>query len=366
MLFKAASRFEDLPPYKAIEPYDVLSERMGLQPDAIVKLDANENPYGASPNALAALASLRYAHIYPDPENRKLRMALENFSGVPFENLFAGSGADELIDLLLRVMLEPGDKVLNCPPTFGMYEFDTYLNFGELIEIRRRYDFSLDLGAVVDAVNSHQPKILFLTSPNNPDGGLIGEDVNLLLELPVLVVLDEAYIEFTQTGSNLGKDNSLITQASGRNNLVVLRTFSKWAGLAGLRVGYGAFPNWLLPTLWKAKQPYNVNVAASEAAIASLNDWRYLSENLRKLVDERQRLFIRLEQIPYLRPFPSSANFILCKVIDRSAQMIKDKLEEEGILVRHYQTPMLQNMIRISVGRPQDSDKLIEKLEGMI
>src|SRR5512138_2965655 len=141
---KTAPRFESFPPYTPIEPFEVLSARLGRPAEEIVKLDANENPYGPSPLARQALADLAFPHIYPDPESRALRQGLAEFTGLPAEYLLAGSGADELIDLLLRVLLEPGDSVINCPPTFGMYPFDTLLNAGQVIDVVRRPDFALD------------------------------------------------------------------------------------------------------------------------------------------------------------------------------------------------------------------------------
>lgn len=363
---KTAERFNNFPPYSPIEPFEVLSQRLGLPVEQIVKLDANENPYGPSPLVRQALATLAYVHIYPDPESRTLRNALSEFTGLPAKNLMAGAGADELIDLVLRVMLEGGDCVLNFPPTFGMYPFDTRLNAGQVIEIPRRPDFSLDLAAIQSAVQSHQPKVLFLTTPNNPDGSLTeGSLINALLDLPVLVVVDEAYIEFSEQAGRLGERRSLLTQVLERENLVVLRTFSKWAGLAGLRVGYGAFPDWLLPVLWKAKQPYNVNVAASAAAAASLQDLDYLSLNVEKIRQERSRLYANLQSIPFLHPFPSQANFILCKVSGRSALALKEALASRGILVRYYNTSLLQNYIRVSVGQPQDTYALIAALKTL-
>ena len=364
---KAAARFDSFLPYQPIVPYEVLSAKLGRPVDELLKLDANENPYGPSPKALQALAELAYAHIYPDPESRSLRAALSGFVGVPSENLMAGAGADELIDLLLRVLLESGDRVLVCPPTFGMYAFDTWLNAGEVINVPRNPDFSLNLENIQTEVLRQRPKVIFMASPNNPDGGLLTrQEIEALLELPVLIVLDEAYIEFTDDGGRLGEVRSWIRQVPQLQNLVVLRTFSKWAGLAGLRVGYGAFPVWLLPALWKAKQPYNVNVAASAAATASLDDLDYLAGNVTRLRQERSRLFARLQSIPYLNPLPSQANFILCRVKDRSAAGLQETLAGEGILVRRYDTPLLGDYIRISAGTPQATDRLSQVLLDQI
>ena len=363
---KAAARFEDFPPYTPIEPFEVLSARLGLPVEAIVKLDANENPYGPSPKARQALAELAFPHIYPDPESRALRAALAAFTGAPAENLLAGAGADELIDLLLRVVLEPGDCVINCPPTFGMYPFDTLLNAGQVIHIPRQPGFGLDMQAIRAAVQERAPKIIFITAPNNPDGSLPSPaEIEELLALPLLVVIDEAYIEFTSEGGRLGESLSRIQSVAARDNLVVLRTFSKWAGLAGMRVGYGAFPTWLMPVLWKAKQPYNINVAASAMAIASLQDLDYLAANVARLRAERQRLYEELSAISFLRPSPSQANFILCQVVGRPALALKEDLARQGVLVRYYHTALLQDYIRISVGRPEDNAAALRALRAL-
>ncbi len=167
---KTANRFNNFPPYTPIEPFEVLSKRLGLKTEEIIKLDANENPYGPAPAVKQALAALPFPHIYPDPESRELRAALAEFCGLDMEYLMAGAGADELIDLLLRVVLEPGETVINCPPTFGMYSFDTRLNFGRVTEVERKADFSLDIPEIKKQVFQNQAKVIFITSPNNPDG----------------------------------------------------------------------------------------------------------------------------------------------------------------------------------------------------
>jgi histidinol-phosphate aminotransferase len=360
---KIRAHLESLPPYTPIEPFEILSKRIGLDASQIIKLDANENPYGPLPAVREALGDLDFPHIYPDPESRALRQSLEKFTGVPVEHLLAGAGADELIDLLMRIVLEPNECILSCPPTFGMYSFDGELNGARVIEIPRKADFSLEMESICKAVETYQPKILFVATPNNPDGSLLAMDViDKLLDLPVLVVLDEAYIEFA--GENLGANLSRIREVPIRENLVVLRTFSKWAGLAGLRVGYGAFPRWLMPTLWKAKQPYNVNVAASVAAQVSLEHVNELTEVVKQLETERMRLFSALQDIPFLKPYPSRSNFILCQVSGKDAAQLKTRLAEDyGIFIRYFNKPGLRDHIRISVGRPQDTNTLLEALK---
>jgi histidinol-phosphate aminotransferase len=361
-------------PYTPILPFEVLSQKLGRAPEAIVKLDANENPYGPSPKARAALANAAFLNIYPDPDNTFLRDALAKFTGLPKERLFPGAGADELIDLVLRATITPGDVVINCPPSFGMYPFSSDVNAAQLIEVPRRADFSIDVPAIESAVRSNpRTKVLFVCSPNNPDGSLItDDDVRRLLALPVLVVLDEAYVEFTsppipplllrqkrETGGEFGHTRWTLDYP----NLAVLRTFSKLAGLAGLRVGYGAFPEWLLPQLWKIKQPYNVNVAATLAAIASLEDIATLQDNLGKLIAERDRMSEALSEIDFLRPYPSQSNFVLCRVLDRDARQLKLVLEQQGILVRYFDKPGLRDCIRISVGKPEQTEALLEALK---
>jgi len=357
---KIRKHLDSLPLYTPIEPFEILSARIGREPSQIVKLDANENPSGPLPVVREALANLEFPHIYPDPESHALRKSLAKFTGVDEEYLLAGSGADELIDLLMRVFLDPDDCIISCPPTFGMYPFDAELNAARCIEVPRNGDFSLNVDGIKKAVDEYKPKLLFIASPNNPDGSLIPSDVmDELLSLPLLVVLDEAYIEFA--GENLGANLSRIREVPQRENLVVLRTFSKWAGLAGLRIGYGAFPKWLMPILWKSKQPYNVNVAASVAAQVSLEH----VDELKKVVDllkiERERMFEEFHDISCLKPYPTRSNFILCQVIDRDAlQLKKDLVEKYGIFIRYFNKTGLKDCIRISVGRPSDTDALLE------
>lgn len=349
-----------MPAYEPILPFEVLSRQLGRPASEIVKLDANENPYGMIEPVRQALAELEFGHVYPDPQSTLLRHALAEHFDLPVELLITGAGADDLIDLLLRVCAGPGEAVINCPPTFGMYRFDADLNGCEVIDIPRRADFSLDLPAILEAAGRSAARLIFLASPNNPDGSLApAEVIERLLELPALLVLDEAYIEFATAGA------SRLQEVPRRANLAVLRTFSKWAGLAGLRVGYGAFPASLAPHLWKARQPYNVSAAASAAALAALEHRPKLAEIGEWLLEERGRMAGLLAQVPYLRPYPSQANFILCRVTDRPARQLKQALAEQAVLVRYFNKPGLENCIRISVGRPQDTDRLLEALNRL-
>ena len=346
--------------YTPILPFEVLSEQLGRRPEEIVKLDANENPYGPAPAVREALTAFPFYHIYPDPEQRHLRAALSAYVGAPAEMILAGHGADELLDYLCRIFLRPGDAIINCPPTFGMYSFDAQLSSGRVVEVWRRPDFSLDVAGIEQAAAGQGVKLLFLTSPNNPDGSLLDPaDLRRLLRLPLIVILDEAYIEFA------GLEHSAVLWVASHDNLVVLRTFSKWAGIAGLRLGYGIFPVWILRHLWKFKQPYNVNVAATVAGLAALAHRADLAPTIAALIAERQRLQVELARFPFLQPYPSQANFVLCRVQGREATALKLALAQAGVLVRHYAKPGLENCIRVSAGRPADTDALLAALAGV-
>ncbi len=349
-------------PYTPIVPFEVLSERLGRRPEEIVKLDANENPYGPSPLVRERLARYPFYHIYPDPQQEQLRSALADYVSVPADQILPGHGADELIDLICRVFLVPGDVVINAPPTFGMYEFDAALSMGRVVHVWRDTTFQVDVEGIrraVEEVNARENgrvKLVFLTSPNNPDGGLLSpEALRTLLSLPVVVVVDEAYIEFAG-------QPSFAPWVLEHDNLIVLRTFSKWAGIAGLRLGYGIFPAWLMPHLWRFKQPYNVNVAATVAGLAALEDREYYAWTTAALVRERDRLYRELARFPFLHPYPSHANFVLCRVESADAQELTQWLNQQGILVRHFRKPRLENCIRVSAGKPTHTDALLDAL----
>jgi histidinol-phosphate aminotransferase len=310
-----------------------------------------------------ALAEAPYLHIYPDPESRELRRALADYTGLGADYLLVGLGADELIDLTMRLFIEPGDTIVNCPPTFGMYSFDAAINGAETVNIWRRPDFSIPVDEVKAAfphpalwgAKSGIPKLIFVTSPNNPDGSWLDDEaLKRLLALPAVVVLDEAYVEFS--------GGSRIQWVKEYSNLIVLRTFSKWAGLAGLRVGYGAFPLEIIEHLWKIKQPYNLPVAGQLAAQISLADREGLMANVARIIESREEFYGRLASIDWLQPYPSRANFILCRVKERSALEIKQKLARDGILVRYYNSSGLSDHLRFSIGTPDQMARLAAAL----
>lgn len=355
--------------YTAIEPVEILEQRMGRR---IIKLDGNENPYGCSPKVYQSIADYPYYHIYPDPEQRMLRQALEEYTGLSCDYIVCGNGSDELIDLILRLFLQPGDEVINCPPTFGMYPVSTGVCGGKVVDVSRDENFAVDMPGIKRALNK-KTKVIFIASPNNPTGNVILErEVIELVDTGRIVVMDEAYFEF----SNMTVAKLVLEHP----NLIVLRTFSKWAGLAGLRIGYGIFPVEIAKYLMKIKQPYNINAAAQAAVLASLSDVENLRDTIAKIVAERERLFTRLGELEWLKPYASQANFILCSVnwhsgpstpchpAERSdeespAKQTWRELRERAVFVRYYDSPGLENCLRISVGKPEDTDALIKALK---
>jgi histidinol-phosphate aminotransferase len=343
--------------YEPIEPSDVLAERLGIPAERVAKLDGNENPYGPSPRAVQALASFDKYHEYPDPQQRKLRDALADYTRVGPEHIVAGAGSDELIDLLLRAIVTPGDATIICPPTFGMYGFLSRVIGARVIDVPRRGDFSLDIEAV--RAKAGDAKIVFVPSPNNPTGNRLSEaELDALLATGLLVVVDEAYVEFAS--------GSFATLVPQRENLVVLRTFSKWAGLAGLRAGYGMMPPTLAEVLMQIKQPYTPNVAAEVAMLASLEDKDALMTNVRALTAERERMSRALSALELIEVYPSEANFLLCRLDGMDAKDVRDRLAQSGLFVRYFDTPLLRDCLRISVGLPEHTDRLIEALRPCI
>ena len=343
-----------MPAYEPIEPIDELARKLGIAPGQIIKLDGNENPYGPSPGVREALASFPYYHIYPDPGQREARRALAAYVGVSSEQIVLGTGSDEVMDLVLRAFVRPGEGVVNCPPTFGMYPFLTRVLGAEVVDVPRQDDFSLDLPGIEQV--ALRAKVIFVAAPNNPTGNPITRrEVDALLATGLVVVLDEAYVEFAT--------ESFVGDVGPQSNLIVLRTFSKWAGLAGLRVGYGVMPETVAATLMKIKQPYNLNQAAQAALLASLDDIDLLRERVRLLIEERGRLFDAMSTIPWLSPLPSQANFILCELKRGDALHVQSMLRERGIMVRHPDAPRLRNYLRISVGLPEHREALLKALQ---
>ena len=340
--------------YQGVEPMEVMAERAGIPPEKIIRLNGNENPYGPSPAVAKALSEFPNFNHYPDPEQRQLRQALSGYVGVDPERIIAGNGSDELIDMLFRMFIGPGDNIINLTPTFGMYSLGAEICGGEAVSVPRDADFEIDLEGVKLAITP-RTKAIVVCSPNNPTGNMPNEaEVRALLDTGVLVIVDEAYYEFS--------GQTLMPLLDEYPNLVVLRTFSKWAGLAGLRIGLGAMHPDLARTMMSVKPPYNVNLAAETALVASLEDMPALLERVNAIVAERERMYGLLSAIPTVKPYPSRANFILCQLPEGNGQQVFDGLCNRGIFLRHWNNPRLKDCVRTSVGFPEENDAVVAAL----
>jgi histidinol-phosphate aminotransferase len=324
---------------------------------SIVKLDANENPYGTSPGVERALASPADWHRYPDAGQMALRRYLQDYAGIDASYIVAANGSGEVLDEIMRLFLEPGDEVVNCVPTFDLFRVRALINRGSVVNVPRRPDFSVDVDGVKAAVTG-KTKLVIVANPNNPTGNTISqEDILAILATGVPLLVDEAYYEFS--------GETCIPLVREHQNLLVLRTFSKWAGLAGLRIGYGIFQPEIAQYLMKIKMPYNVNLAAAVAVREALREADFLMERIRRIIAERDRMFSELKQFDWLRPYPSKANFIFCFLERGNAVDMQDRLLKKGVLVRYFDQPPLQNGFRISVGKPEHTNRLIEALRGL-
>ena len=343
--------------YSASISPDTLTGKIDVPVENIIKMNANENPYGCSPRVLKALADSPDMNIYPDDGQQELRKLLSGYAGVPAECIVAGHGSNSLIDLIVRLFVGPGDEVINCVPTFDIYRFSTEICGGIVVNVNRDDKFAVDIEAVKVAVND-KTKLIFLTTPNNPTGNIIPrQDILDIIETGVPVVVDEAYYEFS--------GETLVAEIDKHSNLMILRSFSKWAGLAGLRVGYGIFPPRIAAYLMAIKIPHNVNVAAEIGVRESLADLDYLQDKVKAIITERDRLFRELRKLSWLKTFPSQANFIYCVVLKGRAAELHRKLQKKGILVRYFDKPLLKNSIRISAGKPKHTDALLKTLHEL-
>ena len=340
--------------YQGVEPVEVMAERAGIPQEKIIRLNGNENPYGPSPAVAAALADFPNFNHYPDPEQRQLRQALSGYVGIDPERIIAGNGSDELIDMLFRMFIGPGDNIINLTPTFGMYALGAEICGGQAVSVPRDENFDIDLESVKLAITD-RTKAVVVCSPNNPTGNMPTEaEVRALLDTGILVIVDEAYYEFS--------GQTVMPLLDEYPNLVVLRTFSKWAGLAGLRIGLGAMHPDLARAMMSVKPPYNVNLAAEVALIASLEDMSGLLERVNAIIAERERMHGLLEAIPTVKPYPSRANFILCQLPEGSGPQVFDDLCNRGIFLRHWNNPRLKDCVRTSVGFPEENDAVAAAL----
>ena len=343
--------------YVGAQHSDHLATAAGIDPADVIRLNANENPYEPLQEITDALVGLPI-HEYPDQDLVRMRAALSDYTGRPSEQIIAGSGGDEIIELLTKLFVAPGETMIDCPPTFGMYEFCARIAEAELIPAERRDDWEIDIEATTTAIERTGAKILFIASPNNPTGNLLPDsDARAILDTGIVLVVDETYYEFCgETSAGLLDDYE---------NLVVLRSFSKWAGIAGLRVGYAIGSELIVDHLMTIKQPYNLNIAAESAALAALEHKEKLLGRIDTLTSERRRVEATIDDLSRISYSPSSANFLLMKFDHLSGDEVYDLLARRGIFARNFSARRLENSIRVSVGTPPQNDVVIDALHEL-
>lgn len=333
---------------KNLRPYSTARDEYKGQ--ASVFLDANENGFGSPlPENF---------NRYPDPLQLDLKDALSKIKGVPIENTFLGNGSDEAIDLLYRAFCNPGkDNVILLPPTYGMYEVAANINDVETRKVNLLPNFQLDLEAIAEAIDENT-KLIFICSPNNPTGNsIIRTDIETILaNFKGLVIIDEAYINFA-------KQRTFIQELTEYPNLVILQTFSKAWGLAGLRLGMAFSSSTVIDILNKVKAPYNISQSTQDLALVALQEINQVNEWIKLTVSERETLRKALLELPLVnKVYPSDANFILTEVKD--AQAIYDALVEKGIIVRNRNSVTLcEGCLRITVGTPKENENLLSALK---
>ncbi len=346
-----------LKPYSPGKPLAELERELGIR--EAIKLASNENPWGPSPKALqvikGASASL---HRYPDGGAHDLRQALANKWHVPNDQILVGNGSDEIISLLIKTFLAPGDEAVMADLTFVMYRLSVLGGHGVPVEVPLKH-WKHDLSAMVDAV-SDRTRLLFICNPNNPTGTMLTtqEIDDALTRLPehVVVVFDEAYFEYVRDPAY---PDSLRYVREGRS-VVVLRTFSKIYGLAGLRVGYGITTSEIAGYVNRVRPPFNVNSLAQEAAQAALLDDEHVAKSFAMNEAEMKFLEEGLTAMGF-KTIPSQANFIYCDV-GMDGESMYDALLQEGVIVRHIRG----SMIRVTIGQPTENRRLLQALQHVL
>jgi len=332
---------------RKLKPYS--SARDEFSGEAAVFLDANENPFNAPYNR------------YPDPRQMELKRKIAPVKNVPVEKIFLGNGSDEPIDLLIRAFCSPGkENIVAIAPTYGMYRVAAEVNDVEILEAPLNADYTLSSKTVLDTITP-MTKMVFLCSPNNPTGNALEKEVMLEImnNFNGLVIVDEAYIDFCP-------EKSLLPLLSENPNLVILQTFSKAWGMAGIRLGMAFAGQEIIDVLNRIKYPYNINILTQLKAMELIEMEKEKSDWVKILVSERAKLAEKLKEFPFVvKVFPSDANFLLVKTHDPRG--IYDYLVDEKIIVRDRSgVALCEGSLRISVGSEIENQRLIEALEALI
>lgn len=328
----------------SLKPYS--SARDEFEGENGIFLDANENPFGE-------------LNRYPDPYQLKIKQRLSELNQIPSENIFLGNGSDEVIDLAFRIFCEPKkDKVLIFSPTYGMYEVSANINDVELINLELNKDFQIDLETLKPYFEDENLKIIFICSPNNPTGNSIKNIKYILENFNGIVFIDEAYIDFSP-------EESFRNQIKNYPNIIVSQTFSKAWGMASVRVGIAYASKKIIKFYNKVKPPYNISQLNQDAILNTLNDEKInqVSENIKIILEEKKSLIQNLKKLNLVKTiFPSDANFVLIAV--DNADLVYQELVNQNVIIRNRNS-VIKNCLRITVGSPEENQKLIETLQNI-
>lgn len=352
---------EELVPYPPGKPIEELERELGIS--GSIKLASNENPLGPSPMAVQAIMDkVHTLHRYPDGSGYYLKTKLSETYGVPFDQIILGNGSNELIELITRTFLSPGEHVIQAFPTFLVYEKMVRGAGGRMSSIPLS-DFKVDLKEISKAITP-ETKIIFICNPNNPTGSaILEEDMRgFLNEIPddIVVVLDEAYIEFASDKA-VARGLELLNE---HTLLVVLRTFSKLYGLAGLRIGYGFGSSNLVDYMNRVRQPFNANALAQAAATAALDDLAFVNRTQRVVREGLSYLYQSLEDMG-LEYIPTQTNFFLIKV-PIGGERVYELMLKEGVIVRSMVSYDLPDYIRINAGLREENERFVETLKKVL
>ena len=312
----------------------------------MIFLDANENPFQTGVNR------------YPDPQQLSVKAILAKNNKVKTSQILLGNGSDEVLDLLFRAFCEPKtDNIISLPPTYGMYGVLANINAVENREVLLSTDFQPQVDQILDTVDD-STKIIFLCSPNNPTGNSFSDEsvVKLLQNFKGLVVIDEAYIDFS-------KKESWLTEIDEYPNLIITQTLSKAYGLAGIRLGICYASEAVISVLNKIKPPYNVNELTQQRAINRLNNPETIKNEIASIIEQREELIKVLLEVSFVeKVYPTEANFVLVKVDDANKRY--DQLIEKGIVIRNRTSqPLCENCLRLTIGIPEENAVLIKELK---
>ncbi len=353
---------EYLEAYDAGEFPEDISAKYGIPPEKIVNLNSNENPYPLPERVVEAIVEeAKRASRYPNPSYAVLKQKLSEYTGLARENIAVANGAGELLSLICTLFLEPLDRVVVPLPTYTMYAFLSMLRDASIAFVEpEKGALYPEPEEIISAAS--KAKLVFLCSPNNPTGAAMSEEeiVCIAEGTEATVVVDEAYFEFC--------GRSVADRVREYENLVVVRSFSKFFGLAGLRVGYALACEKIAELLERIRNPFCISRVAERAAIAALEELEYFKGVRDKILKERERLLAELRKIPGLKPFPSEANFLLVKLLSIPAAELMDRLYRAGIIVRNVTgLPGLRGeYVRITVGTPEENKRLISALREIL